>query len=355
MVIHIPENAAKEVRGMNVSLINVMIFIGITISATVIITVTYETDDPFNSDRVLGIIGLILATISVVCTIFLDRESVAYLLVRNKEDEALECMKCLRSETNETWQVTEDVEEMHRMVKEDEKDGKNIFTEGNARPLASMTILYFLAVLTNNYLMNIILFNFLSIAIGWENYMYAPLILASVRAVIGILSIFFSDIVGRKIHLTVTGVTLFIVIVITIIIFFVDLHFWLLGSFAILFQLFVAIGIDPIQHVYLSEAFSTSKKSFSIAFVMVAENSLQIVFISLYYVDVISSANIFVLVASCIFGVCIFVVILMLILPETMGTSLKEARDEFRDNDYKRHCCSGFDGFNCCGCGRHED
>lgn len=350
-MIHLSENAAKEVRGMIVSFINLMLFVGITISATLIITVSYDRGDSFNSDRIIGIIGLVLSIGSVVCTIFLDRESVAYLLVRNKDNEALDCMKNLRAETNETCRLADDIQELHKMVQEDGKDGKNIFTEGNAKPLLSMSVLFFLGVLTNNYLVNIILFNFLGVPLGWPNFIYAPLILASIRAGIGILSIFFCDIVGRKIHLTVTGVCLFVFIIIAIIVFFVSPHIWLFGSFAILFQIFVAIGIDPIQHIYLSEAFSTSKKSFSIAFVMGVENTLQILFIGMYFIDAISSSNIYVLVAFCIFFICVLVVILLLVLPETKNTSLKEARDEFRDENYKKHFFSGYDNFNC-GC-RH--
>lgn len=337
---------------MVVSLINVMIFVGVTISATVITTVTYNHGDNFNSDRIIGIIGLILSAASIPCTIFLDRESVAYLLVRNDDNEALECMKGLRGETNETWRVTDDIEELHTMVHEDERDGRNIFTGGNAKPLASMSILFILGVLTNNYLLNIILFNFLGLAMGWPNFMLAPIILASVRAAMSIVSVFFSDIVGRKIHITVTGVTLFLTIVIGIIIFFTSPHIWLVGSFAIIFQVFVAIGIDPIQHILLSEAFSTAKKPFSISFVMAVENSLQILFIGMYFIRAISSADTYILVASCIFLICVVVLLLLLILPETKGMSLKEARDEFRDENFSKHLFSGYDNFTC-GC-RHS-
>ncbi len=162
---------------------------------------------------------------------------------------------------------------------------------------------------------------------------------------------FFCDIIGRKIHLTITAVTVFVVILFVIIAFFISPHIWLFGSFAIVFQIFVAIGVDPVQHIYMSEAFATSKKPFSIAFVMAVENSLQILFIGMYFINAITSSNIYVLVAFCIFLICVVIVILLLLLPETKGTSLKEARDEFRDEDYKKHLFSGYDNFTC-GC-RH--
>ncbi|KAG4067418.1 hypothetical protein HA402_009655 [Bradysia odoriphaga] len=348
-VIHVSENAAKEVRGMVVSLINVTIFLGIATSATILVTVSYEPGDQFNSDRIIGIIGLILSALSVVCTIFMDIESVAYLLVRNKDDEALECMKDLRCETNETWRLTDDIQELHSMVQEDESHGRNIFTEGNSKPLALMIVLFFVGMLTNNYLVNIILFNFLALALDWPNFLYSPLILASVRAATSLIMIFFSDVIGRKIHLTVTGVTLFITIVIAIVVFFTAPDLWVVGAFAILFQVFVAIGIDPIQHIYLSEAFATSKKPVSIACVMAVENALQILFIGMYFIRAISSADTYILVASCIFLICVMIILLLLVLPETKGSSLKEARDEFRDEDYKKHLFSGYDRFNC-GC-----
>ncbi len=140
------ENAAKEVRGMVVSVINVMLFVGITTSATVIVTVTYVQGDNFNSDRVIGIIGLIVAVVSVVCEIFLGKESVAYLLGRNRDNEAMACMKDLRGETNESWRLTDDIQELHAMVQEDERVGKNIFTGGNGKPLALISVLVALGV-----------------------------------------------------------------------------------------------------------------------------------------------------------------------------------------------------------------
>lgn len=348
-VIHVSENAAKEVRGMVVSIINVMTFVGIATSATILVTVTYERGDQFNSDRVIGIIGLILSVLSVVCTIFLDKESVAYLLVRNMDDEALDCMKDLRCETNETWRLTDDIQELQAMVQEDKSHGRNIFTEGNSKPLVLMIVLFFTGMLTNNYLMNIILFNFLALAIGWPNFLYAPVVLASVRAATSLLLIFFADVIGRKIHLTVTGATLFITIFIAIIVFFTSPHIWVFGAFAILFQVLVAIGVDPIQHIYLSEAFATSKKPFSIACVMAVENALQILFIGMYFIRAISTADTYILVASCFLLICLMIVLLLLVLPETKGSSLKEARDEFRDEDSKKHLFSGYDRFNC-GC-----
>ncbi|KAJ6635934.1 Solute carrier family 2, facilitated glucose transporter member 2 [Pseudolycoriella hygida] len=348
-IIHVSENAAKEVRGMVVSLVNTMIFIGVAVSAVVLHTVTYHPGDSFSTDRILGIIGLTLSVASAVCTIFLDIESVAYLLVRNKEIEAKDCLRNLRDEPNETWRITDDIQEMHAMVQEDQKDGKNIFTEGNAKPLAYVSIFFVLGVLTNNYLTNIILFNFLAVPIGWSNFMLTAIILASVRAAMSIVSVFFCDIIGRKIHVTITGVTLFVTIIISIVIFFTSPHLWLFGSFAIIFQVFVAIGIDPIQHILLSEAFSTSKKPFSIAFVMAVENSLQILFFGMYFIGAISSSDIYLLVACCIFSICALVLILLLLLPETKGMSLKEARDEFRDENYSKHFFSGYDTFNC-GC-----
>lgn len=346
-LIHVSENAAKEVRGMVVSIINVMIFLGIATSATILVIVSYEPGDHFNSDRIIGIIGLILSVLSVVCTIFLNRESVAYLLVRNKDDEALDCMKDLRCETSETWRLDDDIQELHAMVLEDERHGRNIFTEGNSKPLALMIVLFFLGMLTNNYLLNIILFNFLGLAIGWPNFLYAPLILASARTITSIFMIFFSDVIGRKIHLTITGVTLFIIVFVAIIVFFTSPHIWIFGAFAILYQVLVAIGVDPIQHIYLSEAFATAKKPISIACVMAVENALQIFFIGMYFIRAISSADTYMLVASCIFLVCVMTVMLLLVLPETKGSSLKEARDEFRDEDYKKHLFSGYDRFSC--------
>lgn len=334
---------------MCVSLINVMIFVSVTISTTILHTVLYSHGDilNMNSDRIIGIIGLIFAASSIMCTIFFYKESVQYFLVRNKDDEALDCMKDLRSETNKTWRISDDIQELHTMIQEDRNDSKNVFTNRNAKPLIILVVMFLIGVLTNNYLVNIILFNFLGIALGWSRYMLSPIILASVRGGMSIISIFFADIVGRKIHITITGIALFVTMFISAIIFFTSPHVWLVGSFAIIFQVLAAIGVDPIQHILLSEAFATSKKPFSISFVTAVENLFQILFIGMYFIDAISSADIYILVACCIFSISVLVITLLLLLPETKGLSLKEARDEFRDDGYGKHFFSGYNNYNC--------
>lgn len=84
-----------------------------------------------------------------------------------------------------------------------------------------------------------------------------------------------------------------------------------------------------LQDVYLSEAFSTAKKPWSISLATGIEHLLHIFMIGMSYIGIeyVAQINAFIFVT----GVMIFVLglFLVLTLPETRNMTLRQARDAF--------------------------
>lgn len=292
--------------------------------------------DGFSSDRMFGVYAQILSVLGVVCTAFLTYETIPYLLRKGNESEAIINLLKLRNEWAMTPKLTNDFDEMKLMVGQDKRESQNILSDGNASVTGKMIILRVLATMTNNMLINY----FLIITVAWmlnytTNYHIAPVILTASRFVGSFFPVFTMDSIKRKIHLTgssvVAGTLMFIVAIIMVTVTSTTRTISLtLGVLAILFQIIVSLGIDPVQHLLLSEAFSTSKKSWSIALVTSVEDCLQILFIGVQFLPSYPTGgwNVILFLAASI--ILCSGVLLQFAIPETLKKSLKETRDLFR-------------------------
>lgn len=337
VVIHAGENAMKQIRGIITSNINCFLWAAIFIGSLLIATVQMGISTSITSDRMIGIFGLAFSVVSLMHTMFWTEESVVYLLNRRKLGEALEVLSKLRSEPETSSEISDDFEEMRLMVNRDKLETQNIFSNNNAKPLVLMIALKFLHILTNNLLFNWIFMILTVRIIPRGSRRTSPVILTSVRFVGSVLQTFLGDSFGRKTFLnascTLSGITVLILEIMLITAAdYKEINDWIVASLCIIFQFFVAFGIDPMQNVVLSEAFSTSKKNWSVVFVSICESAAHMFFIGVCFVDGIITETTFHLVlfisVTCIL---ILVVILVFYLPETRGLSLSQTRDMFRN------------------------
>lgn len=332
-ITHAAENVVKEIRGMLLSTINCMIFSGVFVAAIFIASVTYGYSGAFNSDRILGIFGLSFSLIGILCTMFLTYESVPYLLRRNKDSEAVVNMLKLRNESVITTNITNDLDEMKLMVAEDKQYNQNIFNDCNGTAVSKMIALRILCNLTNNFIFNIIMMNLTATLIGRTQFQMAAVILTGTRYGASFISIFSSDFIKRKFHLTASGMIsgLLVLVLAIVMVSLSDYRptYWIPGVLCIAFQLTVSLGIDPMQHVFLSEAFSTSKKAWSIAFVTTAENLSQILLVGVYFISGITYETMISVLFVTAGLMLLLVLILQFTLPETFKMTMKETRDLF--------------------------
>lgn len=335
-ITHAAENVIKDIRGMLLSTISCIMLSGVFVSTALIGAMSYDYDYSVTSDFIFGIVGLVLSVLGIVCATFQIYESIPFLLRRNNESEATSNLLKLRNESVMTSQLANDLDEMRLMVAQDKQDNRNILTSGNASATGKMVVLRVLSTLTNNFIINTLLISMVSTLLNPYNIYgepLAPMVLSGSRVAASFIPVFSTDFFRRKTHLTVSSATsgillLIIAIIIAAINYFTTSNYWVLGVFAIIFQIFVSIGIDPMQHLLLSEAFSTSKKAWSIALVTTIEYLLQILFIGLSFlpIDRVRILVILFVTAGIMLPLALF---LQLALPETFKKSIKETRDLF--------------------------
>lgn len=336
-ITHATENVVKEMRGMLLSSINCVIFSGVFLSSILVAYAANEYGEDEDITGVFGIIGLVITILSVACTIFLAYETLPFLLRRDNESAAIINLLKLRNESVMTPKLSHDLDEIKLMVGQDVRENRNVLTDGNASAMGKMIMLRVLAVMTNNFMINVTLVSMTALLFNWNNIEMAPTVLSGARFIGSLVPVFSTDFFRRKSHLAVSTVTsglllLILAIIFTTVAFNSTFPYWIFGALGIAFQLFVSVGIDPMQHLLLSEAFATSKKAWSIALVTSADYCLQILFVGVFFLAGIiglrmNVTTILFTTAGVMLTLALF---LQLALPETFKKSIKETRDLFR-------------------------
>jgi len=325
-----------------------MLYTGIFVSVVVTGTVRFGWFGPLtlSGERIIAIIGVLLAVASIACTIMMIVETVPFLLHRNCREHAMINLKRLRGSDHETFQLTQELEEFNSMVVEDKQNSCNILNNGNVKPLVLMVMMRLMVALTNNFVVNVVTISFVS-QIFYTDYLYQyrliPLAVVAPRLFMSIVQIFYADVFKRKIQVIESSTLAGILIILSGILMNTlratsSYQAWVFGIvFAVLwltFQLACSIGMDQMQDVYLSEAFSTVKKPWSIAFVASIEHLFHIFMIGMFFVftDSPANSNVFIFITGV--AIIIFGIILAKTLPETQNMSLKRAKDSFANHSF---------------------
>lgn len=266
-----------------------------------------------------------------------------YLIHTGNDTKALLNLLRLRTEPVPNMKVHQVLQEMKLMVSEDMSENRNIFTNGNWRPLLFMAAIKVLAFCGNNWILNVIQIRIVSFILGPPVVQFAPLILTSIRFVMSFVVVFVADLMPRKIMLVISGAsTGAVLLLIGILEATVAQRRDLIAHnfsmvFCFILQLTVAFGIDPLQHILMSEAFPMKKKSLSITCVLVLEHAMQIVAISIFMHVSAAVTNDLMIAIPFTAAVLISVITaaLYFTIPETAGMTLRQTRDKF--NAKKTH------------------
>lgn len=340
-ITHGAENVIKEMRGRLISSIHFIVYSSVLILSLVMMY-SYPFPGGIRTEQMVGILAICFSLLGIAFTPCLTYESVTQLLYWNNERQALENMIKLRNESIITWNISNDLQEMKLMVAEDREKSRNITRDSNLRPLLLMLAVSVVTTLSSNLILNTNL-----IEVTSKSFMgsrepinetdpnstsIAAVLLVTFRYASGIIMILFGDSFSRKKFLRLSAGLSALTLFITHILSRYTLEYtngvnWIPGLFAIAFQVFVGAGVEPMQHVLVSEAFSTAKKYWSIAFIAVTESLIQIVIIGLSFIDEGLFVTIFIYCS--ILLIASMTVILHMQLPESRGISLRQARDEF--------------------------
>lgn len=326
-IIHASENVIKEMRGRLLSLINFVMIATIFLS-----TLLYVVNSSKNNDLIIGILGLVFAVVALLLTPLMPYESIVFLLRRGEDRKALANLLKLRGETSETAVIQSELQDLTNMLEQDKIISANIFVDRNVRPLFLVTIMRVMAILANNIIINTVMIAGTHVLLLHhfevnEN----ALILASIRFAVSFVPLIWSDSFLHKTMLNYSTVvsssfTLLVGIMMVAIagheiIFYFALFFFV--------QAFSSVGIDPMQHIIMSEAFSTAKKPWSITFVTTIEHILQIVVIVVFSNVKLTEAIISGVVIGAGVTMVLFAFMFNTMLPETSGLTLMGCRDAF--------------------------
>lgn len=326
---YIGEIADKEIRGSLGSFIKLMVTFGELYAHAI---------GPFVSYECLAYSCAIIPIIFLLTYGWMP-ESPYYLLMKNREDKAMNSLKRLKRYATED-QLEEDMEQMQKTMIKDLSDRGYIWdlfnTKGNRRAMlisfGLQLILQFSGLAAiESYTQEILEegdSTNLSAAI-------AVIILSVLQLVAGVGAAALVDKLGRRplllistflggLSLTVAGIFYLLKLYML-----VDItgFGWVLYASIIFYELIIALGLNPLAYMMLGELFPTNVKGAAVSAVNLWASLLAFFVSKMYQVisdfyGVYTSFGWFAI--SCFFGI----IFILFMVPETKGKTLLEIQEE---------------------------
>lgn len=324
---HYGEICQDELRGKIGTMIHLFILKGGIMSGSAIINFLLKHDFLMDPNRFFGIHSLVFSIVAILLVHFFYKESIVTLIQSGKEQTAMKTLKILRSEEEATPEIIRNISEIKMMIAEDKYKNSEIFSEGNCRALAVVTLLRVAYVLTFNYSLKYIHIYMTRHSTSGIDYTF---ILNLVHTLTTVAVMFTID-KGRRKHffLSACGTSAVLIIFGCIRASIHANHDLLVFVMFVGFEFFSAVGLGLTAHIYSTEAFPLPKKTASIAFSSIIESCLQILFI--IWVENQIYSWVFDIVLLFVTGGILVPIIFYLFhnLPETKCLSLREARSKF--------------------------
>lgn len=328
VITHISDNAWKMTRGY----VSVIMSFATILSFMIAFLFSEHTWRTVTSYHLFVNISLFGFTALALLLTRSTYEPVTIYLKSNNLNEAERVFGELCNDVIEPIRIRSEVCEKARMMSEDYNDEINrytswlhIFKNGNGKPIVGMIMLRLLNVLTLNI--------FLLALSGAEMY-DGEIFLMQIGVMIVRLCIlpiprYSLDKLGRKALLTISGIGSGICFLpfMANVLNFINIRGDLMAVITIFIHIFAAFGIEPLQHVYATEAFPLSKRNASLAFVTCFEYICNCI-ITIWWLKKRTTLLKVVLIATP-FYLIIGSIILAIKLPETKGKSIRKCRAEF--------------------------
>lgn len=327
---HAAENVAPLMRGRLLSLLNLSFS-----STTFLVTLLYTVNSSENNDLVIGILGLVFATVALCLTPVMPYESVMFLLRQGDERKALENLKKLRgdfAEVNASIQI--ELTDMQVQLDRDSSAASkewNIIAWTNVRPLFLVIVMRLNTILTNNFIINTIMIAGSNVLLYRVSVPESALILVSIRFGFSMLPLIMAD---KLLHKTLlnysTVVSSSFMLLVGVLMFAItgrEIDFYFALFFFI--QAFSGFGIDSMQHIVTAEAFGVTKKAWSVTCATTIEHVLQIVLIGVFANLKLSDIILNGVVLSSGVLMVLIAFLLNIMLPETCGLTMHEAKHAF--------------------------
>lgn len=331
-IVHASEIMTQTLRGMIVATFNFIVISGIMMTSSHLMSTDIESyQEGFSVMQILGVTMVIFPVMGMIFLPLFTEESPVDLMTKKKYDNALSLMVKVRNQDDVTWSIRNEFQELKTMVEEDQQMSRNIFHDGNERPLVLIILLKVGSFLAFNFGVNIIRLSYLGGIFKDEEGQvdFGGLVLISFRMIFGMVTLFTIDNVGRKRNFEIsyagTGAAF---IALGLALYFFN-NVYLVVPIQFLIEIFGGIGIGSIADVYTSEAFSTFKKPTSIFLASSIEFALQILAIAMCLGREVNElySMIFLVVSG---GILLIIFnYLRTRLPETAKMSIRQTRNEF--------------------------
>lgn len=335
VLIHGGEVLVKELRGITMAAVNYILFLGILSHGLVSSFVLYDSN--VQPARIVGIAGAMSILIAVAVGQFMSYESPVFLVRKNRDADAVRSLMKLRLESTETIEVRQAFVDIKVMLREDSCTSSSIVADGNWRPLVWICFGKVAATLSFNSAVNLVRLTFIDKIFCIEVYSLSALVILGIRALSGIVFIYTIDKFGRKPHQALSalfsGAVLSSMGIVYLIVESVDKY--AVVAVFLIYDIFACAGVTLVPDVHLSEAFPTTKKSFSVATVLTVESLTHVLILSIGslswdYTDCDFYGTI---LLSCGLPMMMIGAFLHVMIPETAKLSLRQSRAAFAQND----------------------
>lgn len=227
--------------------------------------------------------------------------------------------------------IRSEVCEKARMMSEDYDDDRvwsnwwEIICNGNGKPLIGLILLR----LTNLFTLNLFFIALSASEIYKRELFIMQVILIIIRFLIFFIPRYSLDKLGRRPFLLISGVgsgILFIPFTAHVCE-WINIENGLMALIAVFIHVFATFGIEPVQHVYATEAFPLSKRNASLAVVTCVEYVGNCLIIIWWLNKMTAFLNVVLILSP--FYLIIVTILLFALLPETKSKSVRKCRAEF--------------------------
>lgn len=311
VICHIADNVTKNYRGSIATNIPIGIY-GLSFFADI------KCFDViiFDTLALVPVITIVLSVIGIVLTYSFTYDPVTYLLQFNGRTKAEQVFQHSNKDSAAPTDLQSEIDEIIKATQEEINSGLrcylNVFSIGNWKPLATISLLFILQMLGFKIVIKIILQN-------RTDEMVSTTYLVINTAVL-VLSKFLIDKIGRKPLFWISGLGLIIASFVRVSQggYSDDESTKLKIFLPCLANASLWLGITPLTYVYLCESFPLTKRNMSMAFVAIVNLGLFKILPWIVIVENVWCSTLTMLVLVAFVGCS---------LPETKRLSLRQSRN----------------------------
>lgn len=336
-IVHSSEVTVPRLRGIIMTTYSYCMTAGLLLGGAFSIYDWEELNGP-SSNTILGVFILVYTILGQIFLLTLFIESPIFLIQKGDNIGATQAMMKLRNESSETFDIRNDILEFKEMLAEDNELSKSIFKDKNVVPIILLVSTKALIVLSFNYGMNFIRINLVNTLLSVPDISNGPIILSSIRLGCSMLILFTIDYFGRKRVIASGGILAGISAI-------------LIGTFlwthknsgtdilpAIIMSFIydaVSVLMFSIPDVLCGEAFPIKKKPQSIVFIIVVENILQVILLTVSYGYLLDRTIEDTYLMPIVIGILMLIITILSLwkIPETNKMSIRQSRSKFRNRN----------------------